>query len=122
MLVYAEGEMYRAGTNLYPADIEAHPAGFVDVRGGRVAAFPVATVHGSEGLAIAIEVTSRTRQDTPGLADRVARVVLRQFGVTPDGVLLVSRGTLPSTTRGKLQRHACRRRYEAGTLGEGIAG
>lgn len=113
------------GRNLYPQDIEltaerAHPL----VRAGACAAFS-ANGEGPERLIIAAEVDRRQlgAAGDPAPADihqevtrAVRTAVARQHDVHVHQVALLKAGTIPKTSSGKLQRHACRAGFLAGTL------
>ncbi len=105
------------GRNLYPQDVEqtaegSHPA----LRIGCGAAFAVETA-GDERL-IYVSELERTERTTP--ADEVAAVVTRAvveaLEVPVDAVVLLKPGSIPKTSSGKIQRHACKEGYLAGTL------
>ncbi len=109
------------GRNLYPQDIElsaerAHPA----LRPGCGAAFSV-EAEGEERLVVVYELERAARVRGAGaVAQAVALAVAEEHEVAVHEVLLVQAGTVPKTSSGKIQRHACRARYLAGgweTLG-----
>jgi acyl-CoA synthetase (AMP-forming)/AMP-acid ligase II len=102
------------GMKHYPQDLEQtaeqHPA----IRPGCSAAF--ATEAGSLGDRIAIVAEADVRQlSTPESADAAIATIRRNIaelhGVLLEAVVLVSPGTVPKTTSGKLQRFACREAY-----------
>jgi amino acid adenylation domain-containing protein len=108
------------GRNHYPQDIEltvesSHPA----LRPGCGAAFAVER-EGEERLAVVVEVHREYRQSgTAEIAEIVAairRAVADEHEVAPDAVVLLKPATLPKTSSGKIQRHACRAGYLAGRL------
>ncbi|WP_280272610.1 fatty acyl-AMP ligase [Nocardia wallacei] len=105
------------GRNYYPQDIEdvvenIGPA----VRRGCTAAF-AAEHGGSEELVVVAEVKlGAGGGDLAELTAAVRSAVAAEFSITPREIVLVAPGTLPKTSSGKLQRHACRAEYEAGTL------
>ncbi len=111
------------GRNLYPQDIEAvveaaHPA----VKPGCTAAFALDN-DAEERLVVAAEVDPK-RAAAGGdptalhaeLAQAIRQAVLDAFEVAPYTVLLLRSGSLPKTSSGKIQRHACRAEHQAGTL------
>jgi acyl-CoA synthetase (AMP-forming)/AMP-acid ligase II len=104
------------GRNYYPQDLErtaevAHPS----VRAGCVAAFPV-TLDGEERVIVLAEVNDpSTEAEAVKLAIR--RALVDAHGLAPHGVSLVPPRSLHKTSSGKIQRHACRAAYLAGTLG-----
>ncbi len=128
------GELYVAGRikdliivegrNHYPQDIEltverSHPA----IRPGCVAAFAI-EVDGVERLAVVAELDRQARprgtQDSDTDLAELPRVlrqaIVQQHELQAHTVLLIKTGTLPKTSSGKVQRHACRAGLLAGTL------
>ncbi len=110
------------GRNIYPHDIEwtaerSHPA----LRAGGAAAFAV-EVGGQERLAVVIEV------ERPGKAVKadeivaaVRRAVAEAHEVDLYAVRLLKPLSLPKTSSGKIQRHACRTAFLDGEL-DGVGG
>ena len=99
------------GRNLYPQDIEAtvarcHPA----LRAGGGAAFSV-DVAGEERLVIVHEVNQRIALEPDVIADQMRQAVSESYEVQLYAVVLIKSGTLPKTSSGKIQRHACRDAY-----------
>jgi acyl-CoA synthetase (AMP-forming)/AMP-acid ligase II len=114
------------GRNHYPQDIErtvaqTHPA----LRYDCCAAFSVQGNPG-ERLVIAAEIDHRlfvsirsqgpAQNQRPELLQAIRTVVAEHHDLRVDQVLLVKTGSLPRTTSGKLQRHACRAQFLDGTL------
>ncbi|HEV7508303.1 MAG TPA: amino acid adenylation domain-containing protein [Thermoanaerobaculia bacterium] len=108
------------GRNHYPQDVEitverSHPA----LRPGCSAAFAVER-DGEERLAVVAEVHREHRQDDAaeiaGIVAAIRRAVADEHEVAPDAVVLLRPATLPKTSSGKIQRHACRAGFLAGTL------
>lgn len=100
------------GVNRYPQDIEmtaerADPR----VRSGATAAFAV-DVQGRERLVIVCEV-ERTGEDSDWdeIILAIRREVTTEHELPPDGVILVRSGSIPKTSSGKIQRHACRQSF-----------
>ena len=121
-----EGQLYVAGrlkdmiivrgVNRYPQDIEltveqAHEI----MQSGLVAAF-ADTSGDRERLIIAAEVQRREDLDMDKVILAIRRDVTQQHELPPDAVILVRFGTLPRTSSGKIQRHACRQEYQRGSL------
>ncbi|HEY2998129.1 MAG TPA: AMP-binding protein [Acidimicrobiales bacterium] len=101
------------GRNVFPEDVERAVGAVEGVRAGNVIAFGVDGERGRETMVLVAETTS----DDLGLvrklvSDRVRDVV----GVPAKDIVLVTPGTLPKTSSGKLQRSLCRRRYHDGQL------
>ncbi|WP_437613917.1 amino acid adenylation domain-containing protein [Sorangium sp. So ce834] len=105
------------GRNLYPDDIErtveaAHPR----VRPGCCAAFSI-EVGGEERLGIAAEIDARGGgEPPPDAVEAVRSAVAREHDVQPHAVLLLRPRTIPKTSSGKIQRHACAQGFRDGTL------
>ncbi len=121
-----EGQLYVAGrlkdmiivrgVNRYPQDIEltveqAHEI----MQSGLVAAF-ADNAGDRERLIIAAEVQRREDLDLDKVIMAIRRDVTQQHELPPDAVLLVRFGTLPRTSSGKIQRHACRQEFQRGSL------
>jgi fatty-acyl-CoA synthase len=96
------------GRNVFPEDVE-RAAGEVDgVRAGNVIAFGIEGRNGKERLIVVAE----TKADDPApVRSEVARRVSSAVGLPPGEVVMVTAGTLPKTSSGKLQRSLCRNRY-----------
>jgi fatty-acyl-CoA synthase len=101
------------GRNVFPEDVERAVGSLEGVRAGNVIAFGVEGDRGRETLVVVAE-TKADDLDTVRRAvhDRVRDVV----GVPAKEIVLVTPGTLPKTSSGKLQRSLCRRRYHDGQL------
>ncbi|QDU25247.1 Putative fatty-acid--CoA ligase fadD21 [Anatilimnocola aggregata] len=96
------------GVNRYPQDIEqtverASPR----INSGEVAAFAV-DLHGRERLIVVAEVERTRRSDWGDVIAAIRRDVTREHELPPDAVVLVRFGSIPKTSSGKIQRHACR--------------
>lgn len=101
------------GRNHYPEDIEATVQ---EITGGRVAAISV-PVQGTEELVTVIELKKRGGSDEDALR-RLARIksdvtsaVSNAHGLNIGDLVLVSPGSIPTTTSGKIQRAACVEQY-----------
>jgi len=95
------------GRNVFPEDVERAVAEVEGVRAGNVIAFGIERQSGREGIVVVAE----TREgDVPALRAAVADRVRDAVGLPPE-VVLVTPGTLPKTSSGKLQRSLCRSRY-----------
>jgi acyl-CoA synthetase (AMP-forming)/AMP-acid ligase II len=111
------------GRNHYPQDIEltveqSHPA----LRPGSCAAFSV-DLEGTERLIVATELNPRfqpfdrrTPIDRKAVVEAIRRAVSESHGLRVFDVLLLKLGAIPVTSSGKIQRHACRAGYLAGSL------
>lgn len=104
------------GVNRYPQDIErtvehASPR----INAGEVAAFAV-DLHGRERLIVVAEVERARRDDWSDVIAAIRRDVTREHELPPDAVILVRFGSIPKTSSGKIQRHACREDFLADNL------
>ncbi|MCG8353428.1 MAG: fatty acyl-AMP ligase, partial [Chloroflexales bacterium] len=121
------------GRNHYPQDIEAtieqsHNA----VRAGCVAAFSV-TVGSEERLVAAAEVergflsalrkgatntadSTKQAADIPTVLGSIRRAIAERHDIRVHAIVLLKTGYIPKTSSGKIQRHACRAGFIAGTL------
>lgn len=101
-----------AGTNYHPQDIEeaiagCHPA----IRPDQIAAFALETDEG-ERLGVYVEVGA----DDATVPDAIRRAVALNFDLPVEVIGLLPPRTLPRTSSGKLQRHACARAWGTDTL------
>ena len=104
------------GVNYYPQDIErtvqeSHPR----LRPDCGAAF-VAEVDGREQLIVVHEIERHKQANFRGVFNAVRRAVADEHELAPDAIILLKAGSVPKTSSGKIQRHACRDGYLAGTL------
>ena len=96
------------GRNHYPEDIEAT---IREVTGGRVAA--IAVDHdSSENLVAIVEIKPAPELDS--VKHEVADVVWKSHNLRVDDLVLVSPGSIPITTSGKIRRSSCRELYRDG--------
>jgi acyl-CoA synthetase (AMP-forming)/AMP-acid ligase II/acyl carrier protein len=121
-----EGELYitgrlkdliiLCGRNLYPQDLErtaerSHP----DLNPCCGAAFTVES-DGQERLVLVYEVIPRREPDVSAVAEVVRRAVAEEHEAELYAFVLLKLGGMPKTSSGKIQRHACRSAFLAGTL------
>jgi 8-amino-7-oxononanoate synthase len=104
------------GVNHYPQDIEqtaqaSHP----DVVPGAGAAIVVGE-EGSEQLVIVQETVRRRDLDFAGITQAIRKRVALVHDIPVSAVVLIKVSSIPKTSSGKIQRHACRDGYLAGTL------
>ncbi len=95
------------GQNYYPHDIEltvekSHPA----LRPGCGAAFSV-PVAGEERLVIVQEIGRQT-EDINKVVHAIRQAVVEHHELQVYTVVLIEAGSIPKTSSGKIQRHACR--------------
>ncbi len=101
------------GRNVFPEDVERAVGALDGVRAGNVIAFGVDGDRGRETLVVVAETKA---DDLAVVRRQVAERVRSVVGVPAKDIVLVSPGSLPKTSSGKLQRSLCRRRYEEGQL------
>ncbi|MBZ5521674.1 MAG: amino acid adenylation domain-containing protein, partial [Acidobacteriia bacterium] len=104
------------GRNHYPQDLErttesAHPA----LRRNGSAAFSVEE-GGEERLVIVSELNRRYRGDPEECVAAVRAAVAEAHDIQVYVVVLIKSGALPRTSSGKVQRHACRKRWQENDL------
>ncbi len=118
------------GRNYYPQDIEltvenCHRA----MRPGGTAAFAV-DIEGVEQLVVVAEVERDYRPDRPSsdtdaepgtdrgelLVKAIRKAISDEHELRVYQVVLITPGSLPKTSSGKVQRHGCRAAFLAGTL------
>jgi fatty-acyl-CoA synthase len=95
------------GRNVFPEDVERAAAEVEGVRAGNVIAFGV---EGRKGRESVVVVAESKADDTATVRDAVVARVRGAVGLSSE-VVVVSPGTLPKTSSGKLQRALCRSRY-----------
>jgi amino acid adenylation domain-containing protein len=104
------------GRNHHPQDIEftverCHTA----LRPGSGAAFSV-EVDGEERLVIVYEVKLPHKVDVKQVVEIIREAVSQEHEIEVHAVALISTGSIPKTSSGKIQRHACREQFLAGAL------
>ena len=106
------------GRNYYPQDLElttenSHAA----LRANCAAAFAV-VVDGEEKLALVQEVKrSHLRQlNSEEVINAISKRIIQDWQLRPHAITLIKTGSIPKTTSGKIQRHACKIGFEKGTL------
>lgn len=105
------------GRNHYPQDIELTvEQSHALLRVNCSAAFSV-EVEGVERLVISAEVERNFQSaDTEEVVNAIRCAVSKQHEMQVYGVLLLKTATLPKTSSGKIQRHACREAFLTKTL------
>jgi amino acid adenylation domain-containing protein/FkbM family methyltransferase len=99
------------GLNHYPQDIEftvqsSHPS----LRRDCGAAFSI-EVMGEERLVIVQEVDRRKHANWDEVAELIVKAVAEEHEIEAYTVVLIKAGSVPKTSSGKIQRHACRLQY-----------
>lgn len=100
------------GRNVLPEDVERAVGAVDGVRAGNVIAFGVESRRARESLVLVVE-TRADSSEFPGLTRLIGRRVIDSVGIPARDIVLVSPGTLPKTSSGKLQRSLCKRRFLA---------
>ncbi|MBO1350491.1 MAG: amino acid adenylation domain-containing protein [Hormoscilla sp. GUM202] len=106
------------GRNYYPQDIEStveqsHPS----LRANCSAAFSV-EVDGSERVVVAAEVERQALKglDVDAVVESIRSAIWWEYELQVYGVLLLKTASIPKTSSGKIQRHACRQGFKEGSL------
>ena len=104
------------GVNIYPQDVErtvqeSHERLRADCGG-----VFLAEVEGQERLVVVQEVERHRTANPEEIVGAIRRQVSKEHELGLDAVLLVKAGSVPKTTSGKIQRHACRDGYLNGSL------
>jgi 8-amino-7-oxononanoate synthase/acyl carrier protein len=106
------------GRNYYPQDIEhAVEEASTLVRAGSIAAFAV-DVEGRERVAVVAEV-ERGRREPAEIAaafEAIRKRLATEHELAVEAIVLVRPNSVPKTSSGKIQRHACKRQFLDGTL------
>jgi len=102
------------GRNIHPQTIEWAATEVEGVRRGNVVAFS-RPGESTEEVVVVLETTST---DHLRIQDEVKKKVQRSMGVPVGQVICVSRGLLPKTSSGKLQRRRTKQQVQSGELGK----
>ncbi len=106
------------GRNHYPQDIEhAVEEASTLVRAGSIAAFAV-DVDGRERVAVVAEVERGKREPAEVAAafEAIRKRLATEHELAVEAIVLVRPNSVPKTSSGKIQRHACKRHFLDGTL------
>jgi 8-amino-7-oxononanoate synthase len=104
------------GVNYYPQDIEhTVQTSHSRLRRDCGAAFTV-EIDGVEQFIVVQEVERHKQSGFDSVFATVRRAIAREHELSPDAILLIKAGSIPKTSSGKIQRHACRDGYLAGNL------
>lgn len=96
------------GVNRYPQDIEETVERASDaIQAGSVAAFAMDDGDGREQLAIVAETLRLRDVDWDSQIQKIRRAVTEEHELPPDAVFMVRNSSVPKTSSGKIQRHAC---------------
>ena len=100
------------GVNRYPQDIEATVESCdPTTRSGGAAAFAV-TRWDREHLVIVCEVDRGRKHDWDGTFKTIRSAIAEEHELPPDAIVLVRGHSIPKTSSGKVQRHACKNEFE----------
>lgn len=104
------------GVNRYPQDIEETVERSCDVvQAGSVAAFAMDR-DGREQLVIVAETVRAREKDWDANLKAIRRSVTEEHDLPPDAIYLVRNSSVPKTSSGKIQRHACLHAVRDGDL------
>ncbi|PSF37401.1 AMP-dependent synthetase [Aphanothece hegewaldii CCALA 016] len=101
------------GQNYYPQDLEQTVEQcHVAIRLGCCAAFSIS--EGEEQLAIAAEIKRESiRQlNLEEVLTAIRSAIAQEHGLQIHTILLLKQGSIPKTSSGKIQRHACQNQYQ----------
>ncbi|MFM8735719.1 MAG: aminotransferase class I/II-fold pyridoxal phosphate-dependent enzyme, partial [Pirellulales bacterium] len=106
------------GRNHYPQDLEHAVEAASDlVRAGSVAAFAVDVADRERVVVVAeIERGKRDPHEIAGAFEAIRSTLARDHEVAVEGIVLVRPNSIPKTSSGKIQRHACKRQFLDGSL------
>ena len=101
------------GVNRYPQDIEATVEScHSSTRSGGAAAFAL-TRWDREHLVIVCEVDrGRKSRNWDDVFDSIRAAITEEHELPPDAIVLVRGHSIPKTSSGKVQRHACKNEFE----------
>ena len=96
------------GRNYFPQDIElTSENSHASLRAGGGAAFSI-DVSGEERLVVLHEIDRRHNSDLNDVIGAIRRAVAEEYELQTHAIALLKAGSLPKTSSGKIQRHACR--------------
>ncbi len=100
------------GVNRYPQDIEATiENASIRLRAAGAAAFAIER-NDREQLIVVCEVErDRTNKQWGDVIDAIRSRIMEEHELPPDAIVLVRANSIPKTSSGKVQRHACREKY-----------
>lgn len=104
------------GRNHYPQDIEATAErAHSRVRPANGAAFSC-EIDGAERLILVQEIERGQQDELDAVIEAIRRGISVEHEMNVDAVALMKAGSIPKTSSGKIQRHACRQEFMQGTL------
>ncbi|NNN22032.1 MAG: AMP-binding protein, partial [Acidimicrobiales bacterium] len=99
------------GRSIYPEDVERRAAGISGVRAGNVIAFATATRKGEPEIVVVAETRVESAHELSKIRSAIQKDLKSHIGIDLTDVALVSPGSIPKTSSGKLQRSLCMRNY-----------
>jgi 7-keto-8-aminopelargonate synthetase-like enzyme/acyl-CoA synthetase (AMP-forming)/AMP-acid ligase II/acyl carrier protein len=106
------------GVNHYPQDIEySMQQSHERLRNDSGAAFTVER-DGKEELVLVQEIERGDNADLSGIFSTILQAVALEHDLHPQAIVLLKPTSIPKTSSGKVQRHACRDGFLGGTLAE----
>ena len=105
------------GRNYYPHDLEwTAEQAHLGLRRGCGAAFSIESEFG-ECVVLVYEIEKKLPEsDMSEVMSCIRRALADEYELEVQNVVLVKSGTIPRTSSGKIQRHACRADFESGQL------
>ena len=102
------------GRNYFPQDIElTAESSHASLRAGGGAAFSV-DVSAEERLVVLHEVDRHHDSDLTNVIGSIRQAIAEEYELQVYAVALLKPGSLPKTSSGKIQRHACKARFVEG--------
>jgi 8-amino-7-oxononanoate synthase len=104
------------GLNHYPQDIEATASkSHSRLRDGQAAAL-LCPIDGRDRLVIIHEIERRQNRELEPVFEAIRREVAAEHELNVERIVLIKAGSIPKTSSGKIQRHACRQGFLDGSL------
>ncbi|MGY4730728.1 AMP-binding protein [Burkholderia pyrrocinia] len=106
-----------SGRNYYSEDIEyAVIADAQELVSNGCAAFTDDQVDAERLVVVAEVERTRRKGNLDGVISTIRKAIWNHLGISPSAIVLVSPGSVPKTSSGKVRRRACRTRLHDGTL------
>lgn len=99
------------GVNRYPQDIEGTVGLCHELMEGMTVAAVTAEIAGRERLIVVAEAPRLKRKEYEEVITAIRKDVSLEHELAVDAVALIRRGSIPKTSSGKIQRHACREHF-----------
>jgi 8-amino-7-oxononanoate synthase/acyl carrier protein len=105
------------GVNRYPQDIEATVENVNPrLRAAGAAAFAIERGEREQLIVVCEVERDRNNSQWSGLIQSIRRRIMDEHDLPADAVVLVRANSIPKTSSGKVQRHACREQFLQGKL------